>query len=827
MSQLHRTVLLAFVVAAAACVDPGPEGGVPGLDAPVEVFRDPLGIVHLFGRTDRDVMFASGYMQAHDRLVEMDLRRRQARGRLAEVLGPSALSDDALLRLVDIAGWGRANAELLREEAPEAYALVEAWTAGVNRRVDEVRDGEVPLPIGFGPDALDVLPERWEVSDGMAVGKLIIFGNDNQLEYDLLASLFGELMPDLDPALLIVPYREAFILPPEDRPRDGREHRPPPSDAAAPAPPDGAERLLGLLQRLRPIRPGSSNNFAVDGRHTATGRPLIAGDPHQPLESPSLFWAQHMSAEEGALDVAGFSFVGTPAIELGLNRHVAWTATTGSPDTSDLWAVRVEGGEVWIGGSPVAIETRTETIEVRGGEPVDVVLERVPGHGVLLPEDLSPFPIGGPDRRLLFDWTGFRPTHEGIAFLGFDTASSTEDFEEAVGLLENGNFNWIAADADGIVYRSHVLVPDRGAPAASRAAWAALDGDDPETFWPEGRFLGDELLPWSRAEARGWLASSNNDPYSFTSDGGFEGDPFYFGAFFDPGSRAARIYAELERLVERGEVTVEDLRTLQLDTHSLYADDLLPVLEEAWAAVETDEDLASFRGRPELETLVELLSGWDRQMRRDSAAALAFEVLLWHSALVAVGDDLGFLFEPLASSSAVHVLKIACQAIAAATPEAAALVQRGPRWTVLRALEVTAEILEERYGGVDPSLYSWGEFHGTAFRSPVGGPLDGGWVPTDGAEGTVNPSGARFFDGTAPVDRLESHAGPIYRLVATFDEDGSPRAVVCFPRGNSGDPESPYWDNTLEDWVEGRYEPLLFRRDEVVEASDLELTLAP
>src|SRR5690606_35505382 len=136
---------------------------------------------------------------------------------------------------------------------------------------------------------------------------------------------------------------------------------------ATPTPSDLEARVRAFSARMAPYRPAASNNWAVSGEFTANGRPMIAGDPHQPLQAPSLFFAQHLRARDGSLDVNGFSFVGTPSVQLGHNRDIVWTATTTYPDWMDLVTVRVDGDAILVGGERKRFSRRTEVISVRGG----------------------------------------------------------------------------------------------------------------------------------------------------------------------------------------------------------------------------------------------------------------------------------------------------------------------------------------------------------------------------------------------------------------------------------------------------------------------------
>ncbi len=830
--MLYRRSVLALVVLAIGCELPPALDEDYALESEVEVVRDSLGVVHIYAQSDADLFYASGYMQAVDRLFQMDLTRRRARGTRAEVLGRGYVEDDTIVRVVGLERWAREAAERMREEQPEDYRLLVAWTAGVNARIEEVRSGDAPLPYGFGPDELDYLPEPWEVLDGFVVGKLILFGNANQLELDLLATIVRDFQPQAFTRLpLMAPLVDAYVLPPEEQPAGGMTSAPITAARELPQLSPEAQAWIrdGLFDLVdAPTAMYASNNWALDGRHTDNGRPLIAGDPHQPLHSPSLFWMQHLNSADagGSFDVTGFSFAGTPTVQLGHNRHVAWTATTSYPDISDLWAVRATESYVLVAGEQQPIEKHEEVIEVAGGDPVTITVEEVPGYGVLLPDDYVPVPVAGPGRRLLYRWVGMRPTFEVSSFLAFDRAESLEDFEAAVDTMEIGCFNFLAANADGITYRSSPLVPDRGPGATDRMHWAMLDGDDASAFWGDA-FLGGDQLPHSRGGERGWIASANNDPFGFTADGSTEGDPFYFGVFFAPGTRAGRIEQRLAELTEAGPVSAADLQALQMDAHSVLADLMVPVLEEVWARVPTDEALAEWRDRPELAELVDVITSWDRNLVRDSSGAVPFDIFLFFAAKLALEDDLSLVFDAILGEEPVYLLKWAVKVLRREVPRADELLQAGRDPIVMRALSATADLLSDRFGGVSPDRYRWGDHHGARVRTDWGDRLDGGWIPTDGGVGTVNVASASFLRGGAAVERLEATSGPLYRMVAGFGEDGVPRAEVTVLGGNSGDPDSPFFESTREDWVEGNYQPLLFTSAEVEADAVERLTLSP
>lgn len=792
----------------------GPEPTFRGPSAPVEVIRDGMGIPHIYAQNDEDLFFASGYTQAVDRLFQMELMRRTARGTLAEVLGRDKLAQDQLVRLMRVPYWGRESGVRVRREHPEIGRQFDAWVAGVNRRIAEVNRGTVPLPPGFRASEFNFAPEPWNSDDPYLIGRLLLFRNANQLDYDVLATLTRTLAPEATDLPLFQSLTGAFIVPPDERPNTQMARR-----ARPVASPETRARIARFLREMEPFARGASNNWAVAGRHTANGRPMIAGDPHQGLQSPSVFWAQHMNSANagGTFDVAGFAFAGAPGVHLGHNRRVAWTATTAYPDMMDLWRVPATDESVELGGRRVPVRRCTESIRVKDMAPVAYVIEEVAGEGVLLPSGLTPLPLTSGGDRTLFRWSGFRATDEAGVFFDFNRAQDVGEFDRAVQRMEIGAFNFIAADARDVTYRSHVLVPDRGEPRTMLPSNALLDGTNARTLWT-GAFLPADRQPHSRGMSRGFLASANNDPFGFTSNGRTDDDPWFYGTWFDPGTRAARIEQELTRLTRDGGVTYEHMQALQLDTHSVLADEILPSLDAAWTAAQTDPALAMYRDDASLAALYTQLRQWDRRMDRASTGAPVFEGFAHFFALQCLGDDFNLLFDAVLTREPVYILKLLSLTVNRRFPMAERYLQGGRDVLALRALAATRDWIVRRFGSIEPAQHTWAMFHRSrsvpSFTPP--GPFETEAVATDGSIGTVNVSQAVFMEGGTPRQFHESRAGAAYRMVVGFNEDGTPSARVNFPRGNSGDPTSRWWANTHEDWVAGRYRALAFSRQAVV-----------
>ncbi len=832
--------------------DPGPAPELPprmaGPSRPATVRIDRIGVRHIEAEDTRDLFFAAGYQMASDRLFQMDLMRRRALGRQAEVLGEAKLGEDRLIRWLDLPRLGRLDLQRLQREAPEAYDLLIAWTAGVNRFVDEVLTGRQPLPYGFGAGELRYEPEPWRASEVLSIVKLILFANQNQLEKELLASVLYRIAPEVeDSGFLFAPLFDAFTVPPEERPVLDAEA--PRRGGARGGVLGGGERrwraaIASLHRAARVFDFGGSNNWAVAGRATVSGRPLLAGDPHTTLSSPTLLVAQHLRSRDGAYEAAGFSFVGAPMIHFGHNRRVAWSLTNAFPDTMDLWHLGLEAGGRYVtsalGRHPV--HRRIERIRVQrfdaSGRPLDawreeeVVFREVPDlDGVLVEDFVLPTALYAPPGRVvLFRWVGRTASNESPVFLGMNRAESLDDFLSAIEPAMLLGFGILAADASGIGFRVAAKVPDRGGPGERAAPWRVMDGDDPTTWWGEGSLpLG--RMPHSRDPARGFLVTANNDHFGFTADGRLDDDPWYYGALFAPGYRAHRIETELARLTARGGVTAADMEALQTDAHSSLADVLLPVLAAAWEGARNDLELVSFTDRGDLSVLLDTLQAWDRRMDAGLHEPVIFHAFLQFLTARVLSDEFSFLFDTVLVSAGPFLVKIAVLPLLRGGEAADMLLDgRRPEAVLLGALADTADWLQARFGGVDAAaLPVWGQFHGFW----LGGAFPGsrqevGFVSAGGGFDTVSPAElSRFFEGGRVAERLHARKGSIFRMVVSFRDDGTPKARVSWPGGNSADPDAPHFVDRLDDWVQGRYVDLPFEEDEVMAATERSSTIEP
>ena len=456
---------------------------VPGLEAPVDVLRDAHGVPHVFASNRADAYRALGFVHAQDRLFQMDMQRRLAAGRLAEVAGPAALASDRFYRTLGLADAAARGAAALD---PWALGLVRAYAEGINAFLD-TRPG--PLPPEFL--ALDYAPDPWTPTDVLAFARL--------MAWDLGGNWRDERL---------------------------RRHL-----AAA-----GVEksRIDGLLSPDAPQGPNQgSNNWAVGPGRSATGGALLANDPHLALRTPSPFYLAHLEAP--GLRAIGGTLPGLPPVILGRNARIAWAFTTTHSDVQDLFVERIDPNDparyLAPGGSrPFAV--REERIRVKGASD-EVLRVRQTRHGPVL-SDLG-FLDAGPGEALALAWTGLRTDDRTPqAMLAVAEAEDWQGFVAALADFHSPQQNILYADVDGhIGFIAPGRVPIR---AKGDGRWP-VPGEASAYDWKG--FVPFDALPRSFDPKDALLATANNrivgDDY-----------PYLLAADWPPDERVRRIVGLLK-----------------------------------------------------------------------------------------------------------------------------------------------------------------------------------------------------------------------------------------------------------------------------------------
>ncbi|MGF1662121.1 MAG: penicillin acylase family protein [Kineosporiaceae bacterium] len=816
-----------------------------GLTGPVEVRRDARGVPHVEAGTTADLFFAQGYVTAQDRFFEMDVRRHVAAGRLSELVGadPDALAADRVIRTM---GWRRvAEQEARAMPAPDS-AVLEAYSAGVNAYLEGRSPGEVSVAYSVLGLQLPLRRiERWTPVDSLSWLKAIAWElSSNRTEEAVRALLLADGLPASQVAQLLPEY-------PADRPtivegRPGPAPGTPTAGAddaaesgtaaagAATAPAAAVPALRSALAAVTAVPTtvggpgtGGSNSWVVSGEHTASGRPLLANDPHLGPSVPSVWYQVGLRCRElGAecpYEVSGFAFAGVPGVLIGRNARVAWGLTTMYTDDADYVVERVVRGTRYVvDGAERPMRVRSEVIRVAGGDDVPLTV-RTTRHGPVVSDVLdgagavagaAPLPGSPPSGRggageyaVSLAWTGSEPGRTFQALLAVNTSRDWESFRAAAALLDSPGQNLVYADVDGrIGYQSPGLVPVRG----------AGDGRLPAPGW-------DARSGW-----RGWVPfermPSVTDPpagYLVTANNKVTRDPAapYLGSDTAHGARAARIDDELARLVARGGVTAAELAELQVDDVSPLAADLVPALLEV-------DGLDPFT-----EEAVDLLRGWDGGTPGDSAAA-AYAHAVWERVLaLTFHDEIPEGWRPSGSDRDLVAVRALLAEPSAAwwddvtTPR----VVEGRDDVLARAL-TEARLDLTRSLAKDPRDWRWDRLHVLRARQlplgsdgvpwPVRRFVNLGEVGLAGSSDAVNATG---FD--AATGSFEVTAVPSLRMVVDLgDPDGG---TWVHTTGASGHPGHPHYGDQRDAWARGETFAWPFSADAVREAERDLLVLEP
>lgn len=782
---------------------------LPSLHSEVRVYRDERGVPHIEAADVHDLFFAQGFVTAQDRLWQMDLFRRVAGGRMAEILGESELEQDKFFRIL---GFREAAKRSLAVVDGEALEMGEAYAAGVSAYIEQVTEGDEMLPIEFR--LLGYTPEPWTVEDSLLVGRLMAYqlsGNwDAEAERYRIGELLGrdvldEWLPDYpDVAPTIVQGYNPLARAPEAMspliPLDEEPKRERPDGSAIPADgndSDGAHDADGsaqtratnpttaALDRWLPFAPVSglgSNSWALAPSKTETGGALLANDPHMQYGIPSL-WHQVQLVLEGDFSAIGIGVPGVPGVVFGRNEHIAWAITSLAADSQDLYIQRPNPDnpqQFLYKGEWETADVRSEVIEVKGrSTPVTLDVLETKRHGPVLtpalPDDTAD--------AISIAWTAFEGTREIKALLPLMRARNFDEFETALDDFDMPSLSFLYADNEGnIGYKAVGLLPRRpNAEHAGRIPQPAWDG---EYDWL-GTIPKSEL-PRSYNPDAGYIVTANNLP----ADDAY---PHYLGDGHHPW-RALRIEEVLE---PRDDFNIGDMRRLQLDATNTHARHIAPVVIDA---LETRLKGASNATEAE-KTALTILQEWDYVEGAGDAAPFIWHTWWKQLKQLVVEQRLGFDVQD--DLLLDHLLL----AMRPAELEDVAL----------RSFQEAVQAAASQQG-TDPERWQWGRFHRMTVSHPVGESLPGsGWLLNVGdwplAGSGVTP-GMMGFDAT--TGQIEH--GASWRAVVDLR---SGQGLDILLPGNSGHILSSAYKDQADMWRNGglfeqRAAPNDYRRGELL-----------
>ena len=752
------------------------------LQAPVNVRYDERGVPHIQAQNEADMYRTLGYVHAQDRLFQMEMVRRLARGELAEILGPKLLDTDRLFRTLGIRAHADAYVAKMDPNTPSARALA-AYLDGVNQYQDTQA-----APIEF--DILGISKRPFTAQDTLSVG--------GYMAYSFAAAFRTEPVLSYVRDQLGVDYLKVFDL-------AWHPEGVVPSNLTANDWLD-LNRLAHVSQQAITNNGlalfEGSNAWAISGSRTASGKPLLAGDLHISFAVPSVWYEAHLSYP--GFELYGHHQALNPTASLGHNLDFGWSITMFQNDDVDLIAEKLNpdnDNQVWYKGQWVEMQSRTEQIEVKGAEPVTLTLRRSP-HGPIINDALGELAGKTP----IAMWWAFLETENPIieGFYQLNRADTLEKARTASAKIHAPGLNVIWANAIGdIGWWASAKLPIR--PSGVDPTFI-LDGSSSEA--DKLGFVPFTENPQEENPARGYIVSANHQPLA---DSGIEVPGYY-----NVPARAI----QLDRYLADNSVkwNLQNSQKLQLDTGTSYAQRLLkPLLPIIQAAASEDE-----------QALVQLLINWNGEHNIDGIAPTIFNQLVYQLSYEAMRDEMGDSF---------FAALINTRTIDYALPRLAEQPD-SPWWDnretsniedrtaiVSAAWHASLEHLRSTLGA-NAANWQWGGAHTLSHAHPLGQqkPLDKlfnvGQFAAPGGHETPNNLSHKIGPAPWPVKY-----GPSTRRLVDFADPS--QSIGINPVGQSGVLFDKHYQDQAESYINGHYLKQHFSEADVAANTMSTLRLVP
>lgn len=787
-----------------------------GLETPVDIHWGPYGVPQIYATSKKDLFQAIGYVHAQDRIWQMTLTQIAAEGRFAEFLGPDALPFDRYQRTLGF--WRIAGR--IEEQMPDSIRQMLQWYSdGVNAWT---RQNRRDLPLEFSLLKMDPIP--WTPRHTIALSRLMAWDQNINWWSELTLAWLAERLPEARMRELIPQYpdskpvtgfqasRATLTSPAGSAPAlPGGE---PVSGSPSPAfgdrtdasPLDGLMSILDVELSLRGLlgKQGTSvgsNAWVASGSLTASGLPLLAGDPHMGLTMPGNWY--EVSLHAPGFTVSGGTIPGAPFVVLGQNGKLAWSLTNVMADDTDFFLERLDpmdSTRVMVNESgglrqSVPVTLIKERVLVKDGEDEILTIRETPNGPII--NDIYPVRelVDGP--LVSVRWTGHQISHEMVAIHQMNIAGSLSDFRAAAAQFKSPSMNAMYGDVDGNIAMFVMSgVPKRSAPSVGfRRGWI------PSDQWREPIPFAE--LPSVVNPSKGWIANANNKVHD-------ERYPYHLATFWEPPSR-------IERLVElfsgADSLTAETFSRWQTDVYSPHARELLdlvlPTLSEA-----------NTTGQRDYSSILPYFQNWDYAYTKNSTAASLLDVFFTTLTRNTLLDEIGagayenfVRLENLPVRSMKQLLRLRSPLFDDVRTEQAETMHE----MILRSMDETILRLQEEFGG-QPYEWRWENLHTITLAPPlfsdaakdsnspkalrliVENLMSKGPYPVEGNGMTVN-NGQYNWNGD-----FSQVLGPSIRRVIDFSDMARIRSVI--PTGQSGNPMSTHFGDQTQMWLDGDHKIL-------------------
>ena len=750
------------------------------LQGNVDVYVDDRLVPHIYADHDQDAYFVQGYLHAKFRLWQMDFETRVASGRLSEIAGADKLPIDRMFRRLGMVYGAEKTEANINETNPNMKATVDAYTAGVNAYIKQLDPADLPFEFKL----MNYAPEDWtpkktylflmfmsyDLTGRSASVDLQMTNTRDYLGYDLFDKLYTNQQDSLDP---IIPkgtvYEKPSIVPVKPMNADSAYLHKPNSLA-----------FNTVDMPEAPDKNNGSNNWAVAGSKTKSGRPILCSDPHLGLNLPSLWYEMQITTPTHS--TYGASFPGSPAVIIGFNDSLAWGVTNAGRDVFDYYEIKFKDtteNEYWFNGAWKATTKRKEVIKVK--DSLDVVEEIAMTHWGPTMFDAHYQNTQSNGRNLAVQWTALNSSTGVETFYLLNRAKNYDDYLHAISLWTCPGQNFVLATKSG-----DIAIKQQGSFVArwERQGDFIMPGEDTSFQW-QGIIPTNEN-PMIKNPERGFVSSANQK----STDPSY---PYYLGAASAfPLYRGISVNMHLNNMFQ---ITAEDMQKLQTDNYNVFAATARPALMKYIQLDKLSIDA---------KRMVTEMTNWDLYNSVNAKGITCFKII-WDSVEQAVWSD-------ELAGSAIPLLK----------PEAYVLLDqmlKDTNWSIaddIRTKDKVEDLKTQVTLGVEKATekllalekenkLEWALFKATRVlhltKTPALSRMD---LPIGGGVNIINAT-------------TENH-GPSWRMVVHLTDEIE--AYGLYPGGQSGNPGSPYYDTFVNYWAEGKYYRLLFLSKEKLKQSE-------
>jgi len=746
------------------------ELNLPRLKNKVETYFDDRMVPHVFAQTDQDAYFVQGFLHAKFRLWQMEFQTQAAAGRLSEILGrgpnDAILNNDRQMRRLGMVSSAEA-AIFEMEKNSVSKSMSDSYTAGVNAYIDQLAVSELPIEYKL----LNYQPERWS---NLKTGLLLKYmsydltGHENDFERTNAKAVFSKA--DYEK---LYPSRQASLRPVIPK---GTVFDTPAIKLVTPLTADSLYfqwRDSANIVEQKPDKDNGSNNWAVDGKKTKSGRPILCDDMHLSLSLPSIWYEMHISTPRS--NVYGVTLPGAPMIIVGFNDNCSWGLTNAARDVKDYYEIQFKD------------DTRQEYLFEGNWNKADRKIEKIKVKGEAVISDTVAYTIFGPviydksfsgSQRVINEkyyavrWTAHDPSNDFLFYYELNGAKNYADYESALKHCSNPGQNFVFASKNGdIAIWQQGLFP---------AKWHmqgdfVMPGTDSSYRWQA--MIPQNENPHIKNPERGFVSSANQMPVDSTY-------PYYIGGSYD----TYRGYIINRYLEQMNGITAEDMQSLQTNNYNVFAEIARPVLLRNIDEAQLNEEEKKY---------LDIVRQWNLKNDPQEKGTAIFinwfdslELEVWSDELSRVNGvpdypDEATLIEGLIKDSIYQFVDNIH------TPNVETLKE-----IVTAAFKKSVPLFVTADNN---NFLSWGTYKDTRIRHLLRlSPLSRLHVNTGG--------------GVHVINATKQFHGPSWRMVVHLTDETE--AYGVYPGGQSGNPGSKFYDNFVDTWSEGKYNPLWFMKKE-------------